>query len=435
MEEVIDPKRLMRELTVAELCATAEKYYAELSDPTHVLAKPFGNLLEAPALLPRIPLLLSGLRLGAAMVVLDFGAGSCWLSRLLNQLRCATISLDPSTTALEMGKRLFEISPIVGNYILPPRFLPFDGERIQLEDKAVDRIVCFDTFHHIPNQRQILSEFFRVLKPGGIVGFSEPGPTHSQGPAAQEEMRMHKVLENDIRLDEIMAIASEIGFSDLRIKLLLDPSLDLDLKEYMSILHSPPPFWPPPQKTRLRDDLWLAFRNRFGATESDRKAYSGYEPTLINKVLSNIASSMPGATVFFFTKGAYVADSRSGSGLQYEMAILSATREARVGQEMELTVRVKNVGQSVWLHTSIQNIGVVRVGVHLFTADHQLLVSDLAQAELGRDIAPGDSVTVACKVACRTPGDYVLAIALVSESVIWFETLGNKPQYLDIHVS
>jgi ubiquinone/menaquinone biosynthesis C-methylase UbiE len=31
----------------------------------------------------------------------------------------------------------------------------------------MDRIICHDGFHHIPNQAEIISELARVLKPGG----------------------------------------------------------------------------------------------------------------------------------------------------------------------------------------------------------------------------------------------------------------------------
>ncbi|UCB45480.1 MAG: hypothetical protein JSV25_14930, partial [Spirochaetota bacterium] len=82
-----------------------------------LMSKPFSSTLEMPQLLYRMGLLLAGLRLGKSMVVLDFGAGSCWFSRFLNQLQCITISVDVSETALELGKKLFERLPIIGEYL------------------------------------------------------------------------------------------------------------------------------------------------------------------------------------------------------------------------------------------------------------------------------------------------------------------------------
>ena len=64
----------------------------------------------------------------------------------------------------------------------------------------MDRVVINDGFHHIPNVEQTIEEIYRVLKPGGIAGFSKPGRFHSQTPQSQEEMLQFSVLENDINL-------------------------------------------------------------------------------------------------------------------------------------------------------------------------------------------------------------------------------------------
>jgi len=202
MDDKINPKQLIRTLSVEDFCRTADEYYRAIVDPTPQMAKPFSSFTDAPQLLCNLGLMISGLKLGKSMLVLDFGAGTCWLSRFLNQLQCATISVDASITALEIGQKLFHDFPIVGELLQPPKFIHFNGHRMEVEDESVDRIVCFDTFHHIPNQDEILREFYRVLKPGGIAGLSEPGMHHSKSPHTQFEMRHHRVLKNDIVLSE-----------------------------------------------------------------------------------------------------------------------------------------------------------------------------------------------------------------------------------------
>jgi ubiquinone/menaquinone biosynthesis C-methylase UbiE len=161
--ERINPKDLINALSVEELCATAEDYYRQIHDPTTQMTKPFAFLQ--------------------------------WLSRFLAQMHCYTISVDASLTALEIGKRLFRELPVLGEAIAEPRFVLFNGHTIDVADESIDRIVCFDTFHHVPNQTQVLREFFRVLKWGGVAGFSEPGRGHSQSPQSQYEMRNYRVLE------------------------------------------------------------------------------------------------------------------------------------------------------------------------------------------------------------------------------------------------
>lgn len=44
--------------------------------------------------------------------------------------------------------------------------LPFD-------DNSVDLLFCHQTFHHLLEQEQAIKEFFRVLKPGGVLLFAE----------------------------------------------------------------------------------------------------------------------------------------------------------------------------------------------------------------------------------------------------------------------
>src|SRR5688500_13934204 len=75
---MINPKDLIHSLSIEELCRTAEAYYKSIPDPTPQLAKPFSSLLEGPDQLQSMGLLLSGLRLGKTMSVLEFGAGTCW---------------------------------------------------------------------------------------------------------------------------------------------------------------------------------------------------------------------------------------------------------------------------------------------------------------------------------------------------------------------
>ncbi|GGI54279.1 class I SAM-dependent methyltransferase [Oxalicibacterium solurbis] len=44
---------------------------------------------------------------------------------------------------------------------------------LNLEDNSVDLLFCHQTFHHLIHQDRAIGEFFRVLKPGGILLFAE----------------------------------------------------------------------------------------------------------------------------------------------------------------------------------------------------------------------------------------------------------------------
>ena len=158
----------------------AEAYWkdvlVEASARRHVLNKPFASVVDAPAMLYRLGLALSELRLGLGHTVLDFGAGSCWLSSCLNRLGCRTIAVDVSPAALELGRELFRLDPR-HRPELEPRFLPYDGHRLPLPAESVDRIACFDAFHHVPNPEELLAEFPNPLRESALrLVQGEPHP-------------------------------------------------------------------------------------------------------------------------------------------------------------------------------------------------------------------------------------------------------------------
>src|ERR1700745_2015892 len=160
--ELIDVRQLMASSSVEQLNQLGEDYFARVSDWNFHLSKPFGAIDEMPQLLINFAVIFQGLGLCPGMTVLEFGAGSCWAARFLTQLGCRVIALDISPTALRMGKELYERQPVFGPKP-PPQFLEFDGRRIQLEDQSVERIICLDAFHHVPNPGEILLELGRIL--------------------------------------------------------------------------------------------------------------------------------------------------------------------------------------------------------------------------------------------------------------------------------
>ena len=48
-----------------------------------------------------------------------------------------------------------------------------DAESLPFGDQCFDLVTCRLAFHHFQNQHQALTEFARVLKPGGLIGFTD----------------------------------------------------------------------------------------------------------------------------------------------------------------------------------------------------------------------------------------------------------------------
>lgn len=392
---MIDPKDIIDQFSVEELCQTADDYFKGMSDPTHNMAKPFSSLMEAPILLKDIGLLVSGLRLAKTMTVLDFAAGTCWFSRYLNQLQCKTISCDVSSSALEIGKRLFKEFPIVGAPSSEPSFLHFDGHKIDLPDESVDRIVCNDGFHHVPNQEEVISELARVLKWGGIAGFSEPGRYHSQSPLSQYEMRNYNVLENDILITEIFAIAQKHGFTGIRIMVL--GGIELSLSQY-------------------------------------KRLTSPMIQKLLKMIFPTLGNTMTDKIVFFLDKGAYVPDSRGHIGLACSVSTDKDVFSVAAGGDLELMVRVTNTGGAIWLNENVNDMGVVQIGTHLYDESDHLIDLDFSRHTIEAIVEPGTTFEQTIRVRFNHIGICKLAIDLVSEHVTWFEWVGSTPKFVTINV-
>jgi SAM-dependent methyltransferase len=385
----IDPRDVIRRYTVEELAETSDEYFRRVDDPTPLMSKPFTFLHETPEMLQNLGLLLSGLHLGKTMTVLDFGAGTCWLSRYLVQLHCYPICCDVSPAALAIGRRLFEAYPIIGPAVSVPVFLPFDGHRLELEDESVDRVVCFDAFHHVPNPAEVIAEFGRVLRPGGIAGFSEPGRRHSQSAQSQYEMRNHRVLENDIDVTAIFAMGRQAGFTDLAVKVLIDRAVGPD--EYREVQSGRP-------TPATKDAVWRA--------ASD---------TMVNR------------SIFFLHKGPVGLDSRGHEGLAHLIATEQTDCRVAPGEPATLAFRLTNTGRATWLHRNREIFGIVRLASHLYDSSNRIVEVDHSRHDLPSDVRPGETIAMSVTVPLPALGDCWLSFDLVAEGVTWFENIGSQP--------
>ena len=421
MADRIEPGSIIRGTSVEEFCRTADIPFKEVADPVPLMAKPFGNMVETPDLLYNLGHVLSGLQLGRTMTVVDFGAGTCWLSRCLNQLGCATVSVDPSAAALDIGRRLFREYPPIGGCVKAPVFLLYDGRHIDLPDASVDRTICFDSFHHVPNQAEVLAEFARILKPGGVAAFSEPGRYHSQSESSQHEMRTFGVLENDMMLEDIKEKAFKVGFTDMVQKLALSPYISLPYRQYL-MSSSPNPV------RRLGHKI-------LASLSTLRTHY-----TLMKSVLAR--------SIFMLHKGPFMPDSRlshvakgggSGAGaardLQYEMTADRLDIRAAPGERITVTLVIRNTGGVSWLHDNFVDYAVVKVGGHLLDKDMKTLNHDFLRSMFAADVPPGAEVRSTFDFSLDKPGEYKLVLDLVSERIVWFEASGSKPVCLKVTIS
>ena len=384
----VDVAELIRTLSVEELAERAETYFRAVETPDHLLTKPFKDPSETPDLLVTFGQVLRGLQALPGMRVLDFGAGTCWTSRFLTQLGCRVVALDVSPTALELGRRLFQRQPVLGDQP-EPEFLVFDGHRIDLPDASVDRVLFYDAFHHVPNPAEVIAEVGRVLRPGGVAAFAEPGPRHSRQPQSQYEMRHYGVIENDVVIEDVWTWAQAAGFDELRLCLLDSAPRWVDLPTFRDVLAG--------------REAPEAFAEPTRAAIADRRMF------------------------WLRRAGAEVPDSRAADGLVADLAVTDLRIESAGGSSVVSgTCRAHNPGPRAWLPSDAE-FGPVRLGIRLQLADQTVL--DLTRVHLpGHGVAPGETVEFPVRVVVPAQPVRIEAVEfdLVSEFVCWFGVNGSR---------
>lgn len=208
---------IMARFTPAEHLARADAYFVREAEEASLSRRPFQSAADSQPRLAGIATVLQLLALPDGARVLDFGCGTGWLARCLATMGAEVTAVDVSPKVLALGQRWLDRDPLAAE--LRVTFRPFDGVRLPAEDASMDRVVSFDAFHHVLDQAATLAEMARVLKPGGIAVFHEPGPHHSGTADAQYEMAQFAVIENDIDVHAIWQMAQGCGFTDIRMAL------------------------------------------------------------------------------------------------------------------------------------------------------------------------------------------------------------------------
>jgi SAM-dependent methyltransferase len=289
-----------------------------------------------------------------------------------------------------MAKSLYERIPVIGDRPAP-QFLEFDGRRIALKDQSVDRVLTFDAFHHVPNPDDVIGEFGRILKPGGIAGFAEPGARHSLSPMSQFEMRTYAVVENDIDVHAIWRTARQAGFRDLKLAVFHGPPFYVSLAEYEDLLAGG-------QTT----ERWLTSTRVF---------------------LRDVRN------FFLFKEGEAPATSRTADGLACEIGARLAAEPVLAGAPIHVVVTIRNSGRASWLPADA-GYGGLELGAHLYDARGPMQKFDFYRGPVTdptREIAPGETVEREVTLPPLPAGRYRLELDCVASQVAWFAQIGSRP--------
>jgi len=392
-EGMINVEDLRAAKSVAEHNESAEAYFAsrDVATTEVMIAKPYSDAIETTELLTCFGHMVAGLELARGETLLDFGAGTGWTSWNFAQLGCEVIISDVSAAALDLAAKRFGRWPLSPGRS-KPNYLVFDGSHLDLPDDSVDKACCFDAFHHLVNQSVVMAEFARVLKPGGLLGFAEPGLHHSKADQSQLEMRQFGVVEGDIDLLEMAAMAEGVGLKFVAADVLTVRPIWADLEDFTDLV--------------------------------DHRV-----PTA--QMVQEFANQIHAKQLFILRKpGGAGPDSRNRQGLGANLN-LESSEISRAGDhfEVRLKLTVHNTGRATWLPDTAP-VGGVRLGG--IVPGPERWEGRLSVAS-PLTLVPDQRILVEAHV--RVParfGGQELHVNLVSEGVAWFDICGTPAVQLQL---
>jgi SAM-dependent methyltransferase len=384
----------------------AERRHVKLMENTEGLpARPFlgGTSLDVDRALTEIAVfsaMVGCLPGGPGSLVLDMGAGPCWVSEWLQRLRYRTLSLDLAEDMLAIGRtRLAR-----GSWLCAA-----DMAALPVKAGSVDAALCYGALHHVPEWTDVLGEVHRALREGGVLVLQEPGRGHARQAHSVAQMEQFGVLEQDLPPRRLARACLRAGFSRVAVRpvALLAGGRSRVLPPYA--------LWRAAPRVFLHKRL-----QRLAATITER--------------LLNLVSPLH---VVVAAKGAPCADSRRPETLLARFRHVDCPATLRAGVPAPFRVRVQNTGQTRWLaQTDASGVGQVNLGLSLLDAEGRLCQLDFGRCSLARDVAPGEEIRVEGQIPpLASPGRYVLRFDLVAEGVSWFADRGTRPAAVPIEVT
>jgi SAM-dependent methyltransferase len=184
------------------------------------LCEPFINGRDTGRLLHDLGAMLS--LLDPALLrdpILDFGAGSCWITEAVARMGYQVTAFDIHNDLAGCIAGRVKADRRIDRDLIT--YASGDGHAMPFPDATFGHLLCYDTLHHMHDYDQVFREFSRVLEPGGRAIFVEPGARHSTSQQTIEFMKLKTDdptwIERDVVLEEINACAIAAKFSGLKI--------------------------------------------------------------------------------------------------------------------------------------------------------------------------------------------------------------------------
>jgi SAM-dependent methyltransferase len=112
------------------------------------------------------------LQINTSSEVLEVACGSGGTALYITKTTGCTITgIDNNENGIINGRKMAENAGEQGRV----KFILADaGKQLIFNNNSFDSLICIDAVNHLPGREEVLSEWFRILKPGGRILFTDP---------------------------------------------------------------------------------------------------------------------------------------------------------------------------------------------------------------------------------------------------------------------
>lgn len=172
------------------------------------LASAVARILWGTHLSGMYRLMDQGARMPRGKIVLDIPVGGAPVLQRAQRLRCTYIGADLSNGMLQRAARVCRERGFDDALLIRA-----DATGLPLRDASVDRILCFNGLHVIPNKAAVIAEFARILRPGGdVLGSVLTRPLQRRGRMLRPWTSRAALCFHPANAGQLTAMARDHGF-------------------------------------------------------------------------------------------------------------------------------------------------------------------------------------------------------------------------------